>query len=177
MTDDNKAFYTAVAVAAAAALVALVAVAVFVHHSNEKGREYDGYAGKYFVYDVSGSSGSATFDGTMRIEIKEVKGSTATVAYTYDIYRTISGSRTPYLVSVLTETADLSKDDDLGIWKRYETMSTKWGYKTVDVYLKASGGSTYEWYVSRVDHNVAYKMITTEGGVTLTYTLSKTNHF
>ena len=169
---DNKTLYIAVGVIAAVAIVAVAAFVLFL----DKG-EYDKYEGKYFVYDVSGNYGSTTFDGTFKIEITGVKGSTATATYTYDVYQTTSGVRTPLMVKAETETVDLSEGDDVGVWQRTETMSTKWGSKTVDVYLEVYGSDSTEAFVDKDDPNVLYKIIMIESGMTMTFTLSETNFF
>ena len=169
---DNKMTYIAVGVIAAVAVVAIVALVLL---SDNEG-EYDKYEGKYFIFDASGNSGPTTFDGTIKMEITEVKGSIATIVWTYDIYQTTSGVRTPYDLSASTKTSDLSKGGDAGVWQRSETLSTKWGPKTVDVYLEASGGNSNEAYVDKDDRNILYKMVMTSGGNTITVTLSETNY-
>jgi len=169
----NKMLYIAVGVIAA---VAIVAVGVIILLSDNEG-EYDHYLGKYQKFDVSGSSGAYTFDGSVNMEFTKIKGSMVTATYTYDVYQTVSGVRTPLLVSTEEKTVDASKSDYRGVWQSSETISTKWGPKAVGVYLEADGVSSSKIYVDKDNYEIAYRMVVTQGGVTLTYTLTETNFF
>ena len=155
-------------------VVAIVAVAGYLILSNDDG-EYDHYVGTYSVYQVSGSSGSTTFDGTMRIEIIEVNGTKITAVTTYDIYKTTTGVRTPFLVSNEKMTEDVSELDDLGVFQRSETLSTNWGTKGVDVFLEVVDGETTTSYVDQKNYDIAYKYVISMNGITLTFILSATS--
>jgi hypothetical protein len=167
----SKAAFAVIAVI----IITVAAAGAFVILYDNEG-EYDWHLGKYSAYQVSGSAGAATFDGTLKIEVTKVKGSLVTTTTTYDVYQTIGGARTPLLVKTENQTINVKTEDWNGVWQRAESIPTEWGPKTTDVYTKAESGTSRTIYVDQINPNVGYKMVDTAAGVTITYTLSDTNY-
>jgi len=155
----------------AVAVLGIVAFGVyFVMNDNNS-------VGEYAEYTVSGSSGSTTFDGTMKMTIVDETLTQYKYEIKYDVYYARNGSRTLLPIETLTEWGDKGKSDDssYGTKLRTETLVTKWGDKNVDVYQKTEGSTKSTAYLG--DDEIPYKIVTSVNGLVLTFTLDKTNIF
>ena len=167
---DKKVIYAAVAIA----VVAVAAIGVFLLLDSNK----ETPVGTFAEYDVSGSYGATTFDGTVKITIVSETSKKYKIETVYNVYETTGGVRSPMMV--MTETAWENKSaaggQDFGVKQGTpETLTTAWGPKTVDKYVSAVPGEpTATTYVGQTD-GVPYKMVVVVDLVTLTFTLTDTN--
>jgi len=167
---DKKIIFAAIAIA----VVAVAAVGIYLLVDANK----ETPVGAYAEYEVTGSYGGTTFDGTVKITIVSETSKKYKVEYVYNIYETTGGVRNPLMV--MTETQWESKNDsggrDLGVKQGTETITTDWGPKTVDKYVSAIPGEpAMVTYVGQAD-GIPYKIVINDI-YTLTFTLKTTNMF
>jgi hypothetical protein len=168
---EKKVIYAVVAVA----IIAVAAVGVYWMFSDKEEKR------PYVEYSISGDFSGITFNGYMRMTVLDETEDQIQVKYESKLYMKVPGLQRTTLVDE-TETKWEDKDgdpDELGTKTGSMTISTKWGDKVVDIYLRTDGGLKFTSYVGQEDE-VLYKMISEEiipnvGLVTLTFELTKTN--
>jgi hypothetical protein len=171
----DKKVYIAVALIAVVAVAAIGAYFIFSNNG-----AYDGYKDKYMEFEVTASGGGIVADGTVKMEVTNVKGSTITMKATFDIYYYPSSVKTPLMVYSETSTFNANEGQFRGVKQADETISTmNWGSKLVDVYIETDSGTTTKYYLDKDNNDVIYQMdmTMTEGYDTLSmsFKLKATN--
>ena len=167
---DNKLIIAVVVIA----VVAVAAVGIYLIMDSNK----ETANGSYVEYDVAGSYGGTTYDGTVKMTILSETSKKYKMEYVYNVYQTTGGVRSPLMVMTETEWEDKSASggQDFGVKQGTpETLTTAWGPKTVDKYVSAVPGEpTMTTYVGQAD-GIPYKLVMTTDTFTLTFTLKATN--
>jgi len=170
--QTEKAKISMKGVVAIVGILLTLIIAVAAVHVYSTIQENKSYIGEYYTYDITGSGNGYTFTGTQTMKIVDANYSSVKVEYKTSMYRSLSyGSQIPLYIPTVYEWVPVNDNASWGAFQGTENITTKWGSKTVSVYLETDSDGTYRYYVG--NDGIAYRMISTSGGVTLTYNLSE----
>ena len=135
--------------------------------------------GDYMTYSIlgvseSGTGGPIIVDGTYSAKILEITDTQIKSEFSFAIYHTVEGVRSAYNVDAVIEWENIDDNSTYGAKTGSETVSTKWGNISTDIYSKVVDGETTKTWVGKQD-GIPYALSMSVEGSEAVMVLSDTN--